>query len=211
MTNLRPIVYTIGHSLHSFKEFVVLLKQHGVTALCDVRSKPYSRMNPQFNRENLKPALREHGIAYVFLGRELGARSEDPSCYVHGKVQYDRLARSPLFQNGLDRVRDGMKDFRLALMCAEKDPLACHRTILIARQLVKLGIEVEHILYDGTLETHEDALNQLLDRLSLSEKDMFRSRDDAIEEAYRMQAERIAYDESETPHGEAESVGTISE
>ena len=211
MTNLRPIVYTIGYSLHSFEEFVVLLNQHGISAVCDVRSKPYSRMNPQFNRENLKLALRENDIAYVFLGRELGARSEDPSCYVHGKVQYDRLAKSPLFQNGIDRVSEGMQDFRLALMCAEKDPLTCHRTILIARQLVKLGVRVEHILYDGTLETHEDALNRLLDQHSLSEEDMFRSRDDAIEEAYRIQGERIAYDESQTPHGETESVGTISE
>lgn len=169
------IVYTIGHSTHSEERFIHLLRQHGITALCDVRSMPYSRANPQFNREDLKKHLRAAGIVYVFLGKELGARSEDPTCYDGGKVQYDRLARTALFREGLDRVLEGMKKYRLALMCAEKEPLECHRTVLIARHLAKLGLNVKHIHADGTLETHADALSRLMQQLHLREDDMFRS------------------------------------
>jgi uncharacterized protein (DUF488 family) len=176
---------------------MALLKQHGIKALCDIRSRPYSRMNPQFNRENLKKSLREHGIVYVFLGKELGAQSEDSSCYLRGKVQYDRLARTDLFRKGLDRVSDGIKKYRLVLMCAEKDPLECHRAILVARHLEALHTTVEHILEDGSIESHGKTLNRLLQQLHLPEQDLFRSREDMIEEAYRIQSERIAYEEGE--------------
>ena len=210
MADVRPILYTIGHSTHSLERFVALLRQHGITALCDVRSMPYSRMNPQFNRENLRRSLQENEIAYVFLGKELGGRSEDPSCYVRGKVQYDCLARSTLFQKGLDRVRSGMRDFRLALMCAEKDPLECHRTILVARHLDALQIAIEHIMEDGSIESHGKALSRLVRQLHLPEHDLFRSREDVIEEAYRMQGERIAYKEGEDSSGGVEPIGSLS-
>jgi uncharacterized protein (DUF488 family) len=177
--------------------FIALLKQHGITALCDIRSRPYSRMNPQFNRENLKKSLQESGIIYVFLGKELGAQSKDDSCYLRGKIQYDRLAQTDLFRQGLDRVREGMKGHRLALMCAEKDPLECHRTILVARHLESLHITVEHIMEDGSLESHVQALSRLLRHLKLPEQDLFRSRNDMIEAAYRIQGERIAYEKRE--------------
>ena len=83
---MSNVVFTIGHSIHSIDRFVALLKQHGITALGDIRSRPYSRMNPQFNRENLKKSLQENGIAYIFLGQELGAQSNDASCYRSGKL-----------------------------------------------------------------------------------------------------------------------------
>ena len=133
---MNETVFTIGHSTHPQERFVSLLCQHGITALCDVRSTPYSRVNPQFNREGLRESLRACGITYVFLGKELGARSADPTCYEYGKVKYDRLAVTDLFRQGLDRVREGTRTYRVALMCAEKEPLECHRTILVARHLV---------------------------------------------------------------------------
>src|SRR5260370_36793628 len=113
-------VYTIGHSTHSTEKLIQLLAGHGVTALADVRSQPYSRINPQFNRESLRTELKTAGIAYVFLGRELGARAEDRGCYIDGQVQYDLLARTPLFQKGLTRIAQGISGHRVALMCAEK-------------------------------------------------------------------------------------------
>lgn len=192
-------IFTIGHSTHPIDRFITLLKQHGITALCDVRSKPYSRMNPQFNRETLKQTLIANNIEYVFLGKELGARSDDPSCYVCGKVRYDLLAQTGLFQNGLDRIRKGIQQYRLALMCAEKDPLECHRTILVARYLEVLGIAVAHIREDGSVENHSHAISRLLQQLKLSEHDMFRSRDEVIDDAYRLQGERIAYEEIREP------------
>ena len=106
---MQNTVFTIGHSTHPQERFIALLRQHGITALCDVRSKPYSRMNPQFNREELNEVLLAQGIEYRFLGKELGARSDDPNCYENGKVQYDRLAETELFKYGLKRVLRGMR------------------------------------------------------------------------------------------------------
>jgi len=150
-------------------------------------------MNPQFNREELKAALAETGIAYVYLGKELGARSEDPDCYEQGTIRYDRLARTALFQSGLDRVEAGADRFTLALMCAEKEPLDCHRTLLVSRQLVARGFAVRHIHADGRLETHDEALDRLARKLGMPEHDMFRSHSDILRDAYELQEARIAY------------------
>lgn len=193
---MKDVLYTIGHSTHPAEKVIDLLGEYGVTAVADVRSQPYSRMNPQFNREAFCAQLKNAGIAYVFLGRELGARSEDRDCYVDGKVQYDRLAQTALFRRGLERVRRGMKTHRVALMCAEKDPLTCHRAILVCRHLVTRGINVAHILEDGRLESHDDAVSRLMRELGLSESDLFRNRKELIDEAYARRGEHIAYTES---------------
>ena len=132
-------IYTIGHSTHEIGTFVALLMKHGIDAIADVRSAPYSRRQPQFNCKALANVLRSHGIAYVFLGRELGARSDDPACYEKGRVKHRLLARTPLFLSGIERIRDGSHRMNIALMCAEREPLDCHRTILVARQLVETG------------------------------------------------------------------------
>jgi uncharacterized protein (DUF488 family) len=190
---MQPTVFTIGHSTHTSERFIALLQLHEITAVGDVRSKPYSRTNPQFNREELKRHLKEARIAYVFLGNELGARSDDPSCYERGRVQYDRLAMTEQFKRGLDRVQEGMKKHRLVLMCAEKEPLECHRTVLVARHLSALGIPIHHILADGRLESQAEVLNRLVRQLSLPESDMFRSHEDIVMDAYKIQESRIAY------------------
>lgn len=188
-----PTIFTIGHSTHPLHRFIALLQQHRITALADVRSKPYSRTNPQFNREDLKKALKDMGIAYVFLGKELGARSEDPACYEEGKVQFDRLASTEQFRYGVGRVQEGMHKFRLTLMCAEKEPLECHRTVLVARHLDELGIDVQHIHADGRLESQAELSERLMRELALPESDMFRSHEEMLKDAYKMQEDRIAY------------------
>ena len=195
---MSELILTIGHSTHSLQRFIILLREHGITALCDVRSIPYSRVNPQFNREPLKQTLQQTGISFVFLGQELGARTDDPSCYIQGKVQFDHLAETELFRKGIERIREGTKRYRLALMCAEKDPIECHRTILVARQLQALGFAVAHILEDSSIETHAHALDRLLHKLNLQDQNMFRSREDMIKDAYTIQGERIAYDLTNT-------------
>jgi uncharacterized protein (DUF488 family) len=188
-----PEVLTIGHSNHSFEKFSELLRLHSIMALADVRSAPYSRSNPDFNREFLKTKLAEAGIAYVFLGSELGARPEDPRFYQQGRVRYRVLAQSTLFRTGLDRVFKGAQSHRLALLCAEKEPLECHRTLLVSRELVALGASVVHIHADGGLETYADAMTRLLKILGLPGEDLFRSRDEIIADACALQEERIAY------------------
>ena len=192
---MQVTVFTIGHSTHTQEHFMSLLLLHGITALGDVRSKPYSRFNPQFNREELQHALRANGIEYRFLGKELGGRSEDPACYEDGKIRYDRLAETDMFKYGLKRVLSGMKQgLRIALMCAEGEPLECHRTILVARHLVALDVEVQHIHANGKLESHVDALNRLAQLLNVPEDHLFRSREELLADAYSIQEERIAYE-----------------
>jgi uncharacterized protein (DUF488 family) len=187
------VVYTIGHSTHTVNRFAELLAAHAIDTVCDVRSNPYSRFNPQFNREPLEQALAAAGFGYVFLGRELGARSNDPSCYDGNKVRYDRLARTALFQQGLDRVAEWAPTRRLALMCAEREPLDCHRTILVSPQVQARGLRVDHILEDGSLESHEQTMDRLLRLLHLPGEDLFRSHQEIVDDVCRLHGARIAY------------------
>lgn len=184
----RPVIFTVGHSAHEFADFAALLRRHGVEAIADVRSAPYSRLHPQFSREKLAAALRSINIKYVFLGKELGARSADPDCYDDGRARFDKLAATEEFRAGIRRLADGGRRMKIALMCAEKDPLDCHRTILVAPALINAGLEVRHILADGGLETHAAAMKRLASRHKV--QDWFRPSE---EELYRLQEERIAY------------------
>ena len=185
-------LYTIGHSTHTIDKFVELLLMHDINAVCDVRSDPYSRFNPQFNRETLQAELKRHGISYVFLGKELGPRSDDPGCYENGKIRYDRLTETVLFQEGLRRVREGIKSYRIALMCSEKDPVTCHRTILVCRRL-RAEMRIRHILEDGSVEENNETVKRLMELLKLQERDLFTSPEEMIERAYDLQGDRIAF------------------
>lgn len=155
-------VLTIGHSNHPQETFLGLLERHRVTALVDVRSTPWSRFNPHFKRKSLASALAARGIEYLYLGRELGGRPDDPACYEEGRIRYDRVARTERFREGLERVERAAVEHRMALMCAEKEPLDCHRTLLVGQALHERGTDVAHIHADGGLEPHADAMDRLL-------------------------------------------------
>lgn len=185
-------LYTVGHSNRTLDEFLSLLTENEVTAIADVRSSPYSRMNPQFNRDQLKRSLQEKNIAYVFLGQELGARRDEECCYEDGVARYELIAKTEAFIDGLKRIRDGSQSHRIALMCAEKDPLTCHRTILVCRHL-KDEIAITHIVTEGRLETQEEAENRLLRTLNMDDRVLFESRDELLSEAYEKQGDKIAY------------------
>ena len=190
-------LYTIGHSDHTTEHFVSLLDKHGVAAVADVRSSPYSRFAPQFNKETLQIALEDAHIQYVFLGRELGARRSENSCYEEDQARYARIKDLPLFRAGLDRLIRGLDQYVIALMCSEADPVTCHRTILICRELrhVRPDIEIVHILGDGNTETQADVEQRLVKQFKL-EPELFgdlSSTSGLIEKAYDKQAERIAY------------------
>ncbi|MCC6489723.1 MAG: DUF488 domain-containing protein [Candidatus Hydrogenedentes bacterium] len=152
------MLYTIGHSNHSILHLLDLLRMHGIVTVADVRSRPYSRHCPQFNRDALCKELAAHGIDYVFLGRELGGKPDNPECYAtDGKPDYPRMAQRPAFREGLDRVKRLMKDAKIAILCAEEDPSKCHRLHLIAKVLSGEGVHIEHIRGDGSL-VPEDVL-----------------------------------------------------
>lgn len=167
-------IFTLGHSSHSLEDFLALLQRHGITALADVRSKPWSRHVPHFSQDALKAAVTTTGITYVFLGKELGARPDDPDCYVDGKVSYTKLAQRPVFAEGIRRLLEGREKFRIALICAEKDPADCHRAHLVAPALVAAGASVLHIHADGHLETHETWQHRVTAADMPEEPDLFR-------------------------------------
>lgn len=193
-------VFTVGHSNHSLEGFMALLLQHGVTALADVRSVPHSRRHPHFNRAALAAALETRGVDYVFLGRELGGRTRDPALYEHGRVSYERILRTERFRAGIGRVLRGAARHSIVLMCAEREPLDCHRTLLVARALDLRGLEILHIHADGRLERHTDAMDRLVEKFGLHAKgDLFqgpRSRAELVAEAMTRQVRGVAYADS---------------
>ena len=195
----KETIYTIGHSTHEIENWISLLKRHRIEAVADVRSVPYSRRQPQFNRENLTDSLKTHGIAYVFLGKELGARTDDPGCYEDGRVKYRLLAETKLFKEGMERVRNGSRHKNIVLMCAEKDPLDCHRTILVGRELVRAGANVAHILADGTVESHGAVMKRLLEQVgSDRQPDLFFTEEQLMDKAYAARERHIAYADEES-------------
>jgi uncharacterized protein (DUF488 family) len=148
-------IKTIGHSSHPIERFVDLLTKGGVSLLVDVRSMPYSRRFPQFSRERLARSLADAGIDYVWEGAALGGKPEAGG-------SYDALAARPEFANALDRLIASREDATPCLMCAEKEPLDCHRTVLVSRRLAERGVAIEHLLADGAVRPHEEIEETLL-------------------------------------------------
>lgn len=190
-------LFTIGYSPHILESFLKVLQEYRITALVDVRSSPYSQFKPEFNKDSLSDFLKKNNITYVFLGDMCGARVEDRSYYINGKVDYALVAESNKFKEGLQRIINGMEKFRIALMCAEKDPITCHRTILVCRNLSFRGINIKHILSNGRTEDHQDSEQRLLKLFNLNHPDMFRSEQQRMNDAYSLQGEKIAYETAE--------------
>ena len=207
-------LFTIGHSNHSIESFLSLLQKHQITAVADVRSSPYSKYLPHFNQKNMKQYLQEINILYIFLGKELGARTNNFSCYVNGKALYELIANTEEFQKGLETVYQSLKNYNIALMCSEQDPITCHRAILVSRHLKNQGLDIDHILKNGELENHSDLEQRLLQinnlvekkqsflQLSLFDTESFSqnvrqstnySEYTILEKAYKIQGDKIAY------------------
>jgi uncharacterized protein (DUF488 family) len=150
-------LYSIGHSNVQTERLIALLRQHSITTLCDVRSAPYSRYNPQFNRENLAEALRLAGITYRFMGDTLGGKPDDNALRTEDGAlpDYDKIAVSPAFQRGLDQLIACGEHSPTAFMCSEADYRSCHRHKLIAPALIARAVEIWHIMHDGGLEHGE--------------------------------------------------------
>jgi hypothetical protein len=146
--------FSIGHSHHTMADLVALLRRAGITAVADVRSRPYSSRLPHFSRPELEAALVEYDFAYAFFGDSLGGRPGKKSLYdADGRVDYERVRQTAAFQCGLDRLIQGGETHRVAMLCAEEDPLDCHRGLMIAPALVERGIAPQHVRGDGTVES----------------------------------------------------------
>jgi uncharacterized protein (DUF488 family) len=188
-------IFTIGHSTHTIERFLQLLKDSEVTAVADVRSRPFSGRSPQFNRHDLEASLRQHGMDYRFFGTGLGGRPKDQKLYVAGTANYEAMAQTERFKEGLEKVMKGAKKHRLALMCSEHDPIDCHRCLLIGRALSEHHIPVQHVLADGTFQSQHDVEERLLDLNRELNHDFFVPREQKLEIAYRDQGMRVAFTE----------------
>jgi uncharacterized protein (DUF488 family) len=192
MTN--PSILTIGHSNHSIERFIALLEAAQVTAVGDVRSSPASRFAPQFSKEALAQALTSQHIAYGFLGDALGGRPKKQCLYTEGVADYEKMAASPEFEAGIARLIEATERYRVALMCAEPDPLDCHRCLLVARRLVAGSLEVAHILASGEIVAHSQTEERLLKLEGLAEDELFlRTREERLAKAYRLRSNKVAY------------------
>lgn len=187
-------IFTIGHSKHSLRDFLALLRRRRVAAVADVRSAPYSRYSPHFSRQALAKALQGAGLDYFYFGRELGGRPADPACYENGRIRYERVAQTSGFRAGVTRLLDSARKQRVAIMCAEQEPLDCHRTLLVAQALEAAGANVAHILADGELELQARAMDRLLAKFNFNpDGDLLQSRQVCIAQAVRLQADRTAF------------------
>lgn len=176
-------ISTLGHSSHNWPAFHRLLDQHGIGAIADVRSRPRSRL-PHFTAPRFRANLNQIGVAYVFLGDQLGGMP------AQGPNRYDQMAKTVDFRTGIARILEIMPRTRLAICCSEHEALECHRFLLVSRHLAELGIEVEHIHRDGSIETQHAAEQRLLARTRV-QPDLLDSREEVLAEAYRRQEMRL--------------------
>ncbi len=197
MTN--HTIYTIGHSNHEIEQFLDLLHQFGITCLIDVRSAPYSRYAPQYNKRPLRESLQAHDLIYLHFEQEFGARQTRPSLLTaEGKVDFDKFRATDAFKQGVERLRKGLElGYTIALMCSEGDPFDCHRFSMIAYHLVKEGLPVKHILPDGSLIDNEDLEARLLEKYQkkLPQSTLFETitPEMRLEAAYRLRGRDVAY------------------
>jgi uncharacterized protein (DUF488 family) len=184
---------TVGHSNHPLERFLALLKTTRVSFVADVRSRPFSRRFPWFSHTRLSAHLGREGIAYLAFGDTLGGRPADSSLFRESIVDYEAVARSDAFRSGLDAVLGHSRGQRLCLMCAEREPLECHRCLLVARALAERGCTIGHILADGAIEPHAETEDRLL-KLTKIGSDLFASdRSMRLAEAYRRRARAFAF------------------
>ena len=192
-------IYTIGHSIYEIEDFVELLEQNQINTIVDVRSTPYSKFAPQYNRETLKKYLKQNSICYIFMGDLLGARYEDKTLlFDDGKVDFKKVQETKNFQDGVMRLQKGIeKGYSISLMCSEKEAFDCHRFGLISEFLSKKSIEINHI-YPDKVVLQQELEQKLLKKYEkqIPKIDLFNQNIDfqeQLKEAYKLRNKDIAY------------------
>lgn len=200
-------IYTIGHSTFPIENLIKRIRLHNVNCIVDVRSTPYSKFAPQYNSLELKKLLNKIGMQYIFMGKEFGARQTDKSFFTEeGYLDFEKFSKSVIFKRGIERINNGIaKGYSIALMCTEKDPIDCHRNILVAKELHRLNFIIKNILEDGSIELQSEIEQRLLNLYfpKREQKDIFElisgevDEEELIMRAYILRSCDIAYRLSE--------------
>ncbi|MBD5413314.1 MAG: DUF488 domain-containing protein [Treponema sp.] len=187
-------LYTIGCSILSLDDFIRNLKSNGINVVADVRSVPYSRTTPQFNRELLKERLKKERIIYGDFSKEFGARRTEFNAYKNNQVSFEKTKKLPEFMKGIQRIQNGLNmGYSIALMCTEKNPLECHRFSLVSRGIFeKTGIQAIHILADTSFVSTEQLEKEIIEKFGLQE-DLFSDSSERLKEAYELLNKKIGY------------------
>lgn len=195
-------LFTIGHSQHGINDFISLLKMYDIDYILDVRSTPYSKYAEQYNKENISKSLNLVNIKYSFMGKYFGARPQNIKLYSdEGYLDFEKVRGTQDFNKGIENVILGLKQgHRIALMCTEKEPIDCHRAILVARAFEMRMIYANHILANGRILTQQQLDEQLLQKyfpdrrqLSLFSYEKQISEEDYLTEAYIKRNREIGY------------------
>lgn len=220
MTAQLREIFTIGHSNLSLEEFLGLLRAQRIEVLVDVRSVPHGGYARHFDKEELAPALKAGGVRYLFMGEQLGGRPNDAHLYSerrarNGKIErycdYDKVRDWPPFRDGVSRLREGARTYRIAVMCAERDPLNCHRGLLIAEVLRARGGRILHLIEKDRVEDHEQTRWRAVPE---KKRDELRrlpgtNRESLIAQFLRAQAVEVAHREAGASSTEADQQGTL--
>ncbi|MDR1136013.1 MAG: DUF488 domain-containing protein [Clostridiales Family XIII bacterium] len=192
-------LFTIGYSPFSMTDFLEVLKRYRIRLLIDVRSVPYSSHYSAYNKENLIPMLKSIGIVYDNYATEFGAQQTNPVYFDKrdGYLDFDKYVKSASFGRGFQKAENVIKQGHLfALMCAEKDPATCHRSIMVSRVFSECGYCIKHILADGKTEGQDDIETQLLDKYFPNRNQLTLWGEDqeaTVPNAYRKRNEEIGF------------------
>ncbi|OQY29253.1 MAG: hypothetical protein B6244_04490 [Candidatus Cloacimonetes bacterium 4572_55] len=160
--NTLNSIYTIGYGNRAIGDFIALIKCYGIDYVADVRSAPFSAFNEDFSKIKLERRLKENGVGYLFIGRQLGGKPDDMKYFTNEKIDYAKLSRAPFYRDGISRLATALdKKYRVALMCSELKPEQCHRSKLISETLVQNGIDVRHIDELGELKSQSEVMRRL--------------------------------------------------
>lgn len=187
---------TIGYGNAGWAQVERLLWPYRGAVIFDVRSVPRSARHPEFEKAALERSLPAIGLAYAFMGNELGARPSDPTVYQAGRLRYDLLERSVYFRAGMDHLNETLHTCNVVLLCSEADPINCHRAILIGRLSLRHGFEARHISHSGGSESQRQLESRLLQAFGLYSDTLFSEQEDRerlVQQAYAIKEDQIAY------------------
>lgn len=196
-------IYTIGHSNYSIEKLINMLKYYNISCVVDIRGTPYSKYNVQFDKEAIRYTLTKAGFIYIYMAKELAAKRLNKQSYnEEGYSDFEKVAKEKDFLDGIERLKNGCnKGYNIVLLGAMQEPIRCHRSILVGKELRKYGFNVKHILDDYSIASQDDIEQMLLDKYFSNRGQMTiddlignsLTREEMIEEAYKLANKEIGY------------------